>query len=37
MDSCEDGCVMYCKFANEVAMEAGITREQIDKELEPFV
>jgi len=37
MGSCEDGHENYCKYVKMVSEETGISREQLDKELEPFV
>lgn len=37
MDSCEDGGRRYGEFVRMVASEAGVSREQLEEELDPFI
>ena len=37
MGSYDDGQERYLEFVLKVAKEAGITREQLEKELDPFI
>ncbi|CAH6978952.1 conserved hypothetical protein [Vibrio chagasii] len=37
MDSCEDGDGRYTEFVNEVVAELGVSKEELEKELDLYI